>query len=234
MKKSSDASSAPCWPYFGGIGIYLLAVLLLYLWRKCPEPVVCEARDPLYLTTNGLHLNFVMPTDLMAGETLAALTISESAAYVSFGWGDRGFYLRTPRWKDLRLGVAAKALFWKSETAMHIDYYWGRAFFGFGLLICDPAGVILAGWVGIQSRTFIMAYDLQEAFGSHQHLIPPQLKAQRADYLGSFTKHRSDRSCGRASGIRWDERACWPARQGFFLEGRSDLEGWRLLRGWLC
>lgn len=109
--------------FLGGVILYLLAALLLSLWRTDPEPVACETREPLYLTTNGLHLNFVIPTDLMAAETLATLAIPASAAYVSFGWGDRGFYLQTPRWQDLRLGVAAKALFWKSETAMHVDYY---------------------------------------------------------------------------------------------------------------
>lgn len=109
--------------FLSGVVLYLLVALLLSLWQTSPEPVACEARAPLYLTTNGLHLNFVIPTELMAAETLAALEVPGTAAYVSFGWGDRGFYLQTPRWQDLRPGVAAKALFWKSETAMHVDYY---------------------------------------------------------------------------------------------------------------
>ena len=123
MKKGLKYFLGTLLVFLSGVVLYLLVALLLSLWQTSPEPVACEARAPLYLTTNDLHLNFVIPTELMAAETLADLEISESATYASFGWGDRGFYLQTPRWKDLRLGVAAKALFWKSETAMHVDYF---------------------------------------------------------------------------------------------------------------
>jgi len=80
--------------FLGGVVLYLLAALLLSLWRTDPEAVACEAREPLYLTTNGLHLNFVIPTELLAAETLATLAIPASAAYVSFGWATGAFTCR--------------------------------------------------------------------------------------------------------------------------------------------
>ena len=133
--------------FLSGVVLYLLLALLLSLWRTSPRPVACEARKPLYLTTNGLHLNFVISTELMAAETLAALAIPDSAAYVSFGWGDRGFYLQTPRWQDLRIGVAAKALFWKSETAMHVDYYSFRQPSWYELPLCPEQHQVLRGYI---------------------------------------------------------------------------------------
>ena len=42
---------------------------------------------------------------------------------VSFGWGDKGFYLNTPTWADLTAYTAIKAIFLPSATAMHVTLY---------------------------------------------------------------------------------------------------------------
>ncbi len=42
------------------------------------------------------------------------------ATHVAIGWGDRGFFIETPTWADLRVSTAAKALFWPSDTAFHV------------------------------------------------------------------------------------------------------------------
>ncbi len=42
--------------------------------------------------------------------------------WIAFGWGDRAFYLQTPRWRDLRPGVALNALLGRGPAAMHVEY----------------------------------------------------------------------------------------------------------------
>lgn len=42
--------------------------------------------------------------------------------YASVGWGDRGFYLQTPNWSDLRFSVAFKAMFHLGSSAMHVNF----------------------------------------------------------------------------------------------------------------
>jgi uncharacterized protein (TIGR02117 family) len=42
--------------------------------------------------------------------------------YICIGWGDKGFYLDTPTWADLKFSTAVNAAFLPSETAMHITY----------------------------------------------------------------------------------------------------------------
>ncbi len=39
------------------------------------------------------------------------------------GWGDKGFYLETPQWKDLKTSVAFKAAFALGQTAIHTTFY---------------------------------------------------------------------------------------------------------------
>lgn len=43
--------------------------------------------------------------------------------YIAFGWGDKGFYLDTPTWADLKFSTAFKAAFWMGQSAMHTTYY---------------------------------------------------------------------------------------------------------------
>ena len=43
--------------------------------------------------------------------------------YLAFGWGDKGFYLDTPEWSDLKASTAFKAVFGLSSSAMHTTFY---------------------------------------------------------------------------------------------------------------
>jgi len=40
--------------------------------------------------------------------------------YLSFGWGDKGFYFDTPTWAELSAKTALTAAFTPSPTAMHV------------------------------------------------------------------------------------------------------------------
>ena len=42
------------------------------------------------------------------------------ATHVAIGWGDRGFYLETPEWSDLKARTVFRALLWPSGTCMHV------------------------------------------------------------------------------------------------------------------
>jgi uncharacterized protein (TIGR02117 family) len=43
--------------------------------------------------------------------------------YIAFGWGDKGFYLKTPTWADLKASTVFKAAFGLSSAAMHTTFY---------------------------------------------------------------------------------------------------------------
>ncbi len=43
--------------------------------------------------------------------------------FLAFGWGDKGFYLDTPEWSDLKFSTAFKAAFNLGTSAMHTTFY---------------------------------------------------------------------------------------------------------------
>jgi len=83
----------------------------------------------IYIASNGVHTDFVLPvkTSIMDWQSLFTDDHFTDgwlyAPYVAFGWGDRGFYLKTPEWKDLRLNTAVNALFIPSASVMHVTLW---------------------------------------------------------------------------------------------------------------
>ncbi len=114
------------------VGIVVVYALLGYLLPF----IEVSAKDdgekkeiPIYIYTNGVHTDIVMPVknDLhdWSSKILYDNTTSKKTdyQYVGVGWGDKGFYLDTPTWADLKFSTAIKAAFWMSESAMHTSFY---------------------------------------------------------------------------------------------------------------
>jgi uncharacterized protein (TIGR02117 family) len=105
--------------------LYFVAALIFSVLKTHPPKTDCLAENEIYITTNGVHLDIVLPVENVKPELLNNLEILPGTKYVSFGWGDKEFYINTPQWKDLTFKTAFKALFLKSETAMHVTCYRG-------------------------------------------------------------------------------------------------------------
>lgn len=82
-----------------------------------------ENTKEIYLSTNGVHLDIIMPNENLSEELLKDLKFSNNDQYLAFGWGDENFYLNTPTWKELTFGNAFRAMFLKSSTLMHLTRY---------------------------------------------------------------------------------------------------------------
>lgn len=83
----------------------------------------------IYIKTNGVHTDIVVPArssqfdwtkEFKYGNTHLNDT---SWSYLAIGWGDKGFYLNTPTWADLKFSTAFKAAFALSSSAVHATYY---------------------------------------------------------------------------------------------------------------
>lgn len=105
--------------------LVLYVVLSLILPRIPVNKKSSEAQQQhqLYARTNGIHMDFVLPVALLPTLVHQQLQPAPNARYVGIGWGDRGFYLDTPTWAELRPSVALNAMFIPSPTVMHVTDY---------------------------------------------------------------------------------------------------------------
>jgi len=77
----------------------------------------------VYLSSNGVHLNIIIPQSNIETVLKNGLELAEEEKYLSFGWGDENFYLNTPTWSDLTFGNAFSALFLNSSSLIHLTRY---------------------------------------------------------------------------------------------------------------
>ena len=121
--------------YTGYTILTIILLLLLYLgsaWALSHVTVKAEANAahqvPIYVKTNPVHTDLILPvkTDLKDWSQSMLYTNTRTGDtafnYIAFGWGDKGFFLHTRTWADLKASVALKAAFWMSSTAVHTNY----------------------------------------------------------------------------------------------------------------
>jgi uncharacterized protein (TIGR02117 family) len=116
----------------GLLMLYFLMALILGLTpvnRDFAPPA--EGGIEIFVASNGLHTDIVVPvltpfqdwSKLIPYDHFAGI---DTASYIAFGWGDKGFYIETPTWDDLTVTTALRSLFWPTEAAMHTEYFRGE------------------------------------------------------------------------------------------------------------
>lgn len=81
----------------------------------------------VFVRSNGVHVDLVLPAQV-AGQVLYRMvppehvaTPASASGWIAFGWGQREFYLETPRWSDLTAGNTMRAVFGGSAV-MHVEH----------------------------------------------------------------------------------------------------------------
>jgi uncharacterized protein (TIGR02117 family) len=112
----------------GLVLFYVGTVFLLPLITVNKEEVVNKDIE-IHILTNGVHTDIVVPVKTTEIDWSQKIKYSNSKnadstyQYLAMGWGDKGFYLETPNWSDLKASVALNAAFGLSTTAIHATYY---------------------------------------------------------------------------------------------------------------
>lgn len=101
----------------------LLSLLLSYIPSSFKTNNTKHVEHTVFVSSNGVHLDIIIPKDEVSSSIKQDLVKLEDYNYLAFGWGDKGFYINTPTWGDLTFKTAFVAMFWKSETLMHVTKY---------------------------------------------------------------------------------------------------------------
>ena len=108
---------------------FLLVVTLLSFVSVNADLVENQQEISIYILTNGVHTDIVLPIKNEYHDWTSQLKFEHTKSkdttyqYAALGWGDKGFYLETPTWADLKASTAIKAASGLSSTAMHVTFY---------------------------------------------------------------------------------------------------------------
>jgi len=115
----------------------LAAAILLYAAAGLSGGLIPSGGTPadaagdvtVWVESNGVHTGIVVPK-VAAGIDWRPLVPARDLrdprygahAYLSFGWGERDFYLNTPSWWDVRPRTVLAAALGSDRTLMHVDH----------------------------------------------------------------------------------------------------------------
>lgn len=122
--------------FTGRFILSILAFIILYLLVAFIVAHIPVNSNPeksndvaIYINSNGVHTDILVPIkneikdwsrDILYDHTKSKDSVMK---YIAFGWGDKGFYLDTPEWSDLKTSTALKAAFYLGTSAMHTQFY---------------------------------------------------------------------------------------------------------------
>lgn len=121
--------------------LYTIAILPLFVLSYLLVAFICsriavnanfrpaQSGIEIFIKTNGVHTDIVVPACNPLIDWTNKISPTDfnldanSISYLGFGWGDKGFYLETPTWSDLKFSTAFRATFGLGTTAMHVSAY---------------------------------------------------------------------------------------------------------------
>lgn len=118
--------------FLGLLSFCVLYIVAEYCLSRIPaaqKEVVGERTIQVFVQSNGVHTDLVLPVmneDMDWAQLFPyknTVGKGEGYQYIGIGWGDKGFYLDTPEWKDLKVSTAFVAAFGLGESAIHVTYY---------------------------------------------------------------------------------------------------------------
>lgn len=101
----------------------------------------------IFVESNGVHTGIIVPkvaagVDWRGVARAADLRDPRYAGFdhVSFGWGEKAFYLETPTWAEVKLRTVMAAAFGSDRTLIHVDHLpMPRAGDGARAIVVTPA-----------------------------------------------------------------------------------------------
>lgn len=132
MKAAKKSLKIIGWAVLGIISFLVLYVVSAILISKISVNSDVSQKDKpieIFILSNGVHTDIVVPIKNDYKDWTKEIRFQQTKSkdslvnYLAFGWGDKGFYLNTPEWSDLKASTAFKAAFGLSSSAMHTTFW---------------------------------------------------------------------------------------------------------------
>lgn len=125
------------------LSVYMIITILGLLIPVNSDYEYKKDEIQFYVVSNGVHTDICLPVESSFHDWSHFIPVKDykglrsKPKFISIGWGDKGFYLDTPTWADLKFSTAFKAALLPSETAMHITYWDSEPKIGEKIKLCS-------------------------------------------------------------------------------------------------
>jgi len=110
-----------------GLSLLVICALIPRKWNYYPQP---NCDEKICISNTGIHSNIIIPikNDVFDWHKYLSVDaigigIAKDYNYLSFGWGERDFYMSTPSLTDLKLSTTLKAIFLTNPSVLYVQGY---------------------------------------------------------------------------------------------------------------
>ena len=105
--------------------IFYVTIALIFTFFPMKNVTNIGKEKIIYISYSQLHSDIIIDITTLDNKWKKKLPphLLHKQGYLSFGWGDKEFYLNTPTWDDLKIDSALKALFTNSPSVVYIKYH---------------------------------------------------------------------------------------------------------------
>ena len=111
-----------------GVVLVYMSIVLLGLFPANRDFESTAEGIPVSVSAGAIHCDLIMPIESQVVDWREHFPREDFTGpigdftHISIGWGDRGFYLDTPRWRDLKFSTFVHAVFVASPSVVHVQY----------------------------------------------------------------------------------------------------------------
>ncbi|MBN8642181.1 MAG: TIGR02117 family protein [Flavobacteriales bacterium] len=111
------------------LALYLTSAFVLSKITVNSEEAQNQSQEvEIFIKTNGVHTDVIVPIKNEFKDWSSMIKVENTKSkdttttHIAMGWGDKGFYLDTPEWSDLKASTAFNAAFALGSSAMHTTF----------------------------------------------------------------------------------------------------------------
>lgn len=102
---------------------YLILSLILTYITVNEKTSDLEKNSSVYIASNGTHLEIIIPKTKLDSTLLHGLKLNNQEHFLSFGWGDRTYYIKASTSLNFTILNKCQAAFANSSALLHVTRY---------------------------------------------------------------------------------------------------------------
>jgi len=101
---------------------FIIGILCSYI-TITPKTIDTEKNSSIYIATNGIHLEIIIPKTTIDSLLLDGLQHTDQARYVSFGWGEKTYYTKAATSRNFTNANRFQAALLNTPSLLHVTKY---------------------------------------------------------------------------------------------------------------
>lgn len=168
--------------------LFSVFIAIVFLFQNIKVQGVMADDYQVYIRATNTHTDIFLDRSALKPHLGVLIEDIPPGVIVGIVWGERNFYEKTPNWSDLTFQTAVNALFYPSQSAMHLM---GSTYPPKEAIPCKVSAESLVAFIEFFKQSFVIENDhwvkLPFSYGQHDAFFASPKKYHLFNTCNSWT-----------------------------------------------